>query len=568
MTLRGVGGSRTQSRAAGSRRAGSARWRRCSPRASLLSRVLGFVREVVLACAARRVGARSDAYRAAFLLPDLLNHFLAGGALSIAFIPLYTRARARERAREARARCSRSCSARTTLAGRAGDASRSGSSPEPLVALQFPGSRRREAARSRCGSRASCCPAQIFFIAGGVLRGALMAHGRFVGAGAGAARLQPRHHRGRPRCSARGSAPRASPGARWSGAALGRLRRAAGSRRARAGVRLGLRVAPRDPRSAPLPARRAAAHARRHAAHGRRVVRRVVRRAARRPGAIAALALRAPAAAAAGRRRRSGDRRPRRCPSLAQLCVRRARRGARRACCCDTLRAGLALGVPGRRGDAARSPSRSWRLLYERGALRRRRPARVARLLRDLRVRGAGVGRAADRGARLLRARRHVAADAARHRGRGRGRRRSTPCSARASARRASRGAGVLGDERERARDARARAPAARRAALARARGAARCARAASRPRRARRRAGARARARRASRARCSTSRSAGAVFAAVALAGRAPSAIAALRGARCAPRAERCCRRCAQLTVGRRRAGSSGSTAAAPSPT
>jgi hypothetical protein len=35
--------------------------------------------------------AEADAYKAAFLLPDLLNYFLAGGALSIAFMPFYTR---------------------------------------------------------------------------------------------------------------------------------------------------------------------------------------------------------------------------------------------------------------------------------------------------------------------------------------------------------------------------------------------------------------------------------------------------------------------------------------------
>jgi len=47
-----------------------------------LSRVLGFARDAWLS---RVIGAaRSDAYRAAFLLPDLLNYFLAGGALSIA----------------------------------------------------------------------------------------------------------------------------------------------------------------------------------------------------------------------------------------------------------------------------------------------------------------------------------------------------------------------------------------------------------------------------------------------------------------------------------------------------
>jgi putative peptidoglycan lipid II flippase len=43
-----------------------------------LSRVLGYARDAVIAW---RLGVSSDvdAYRAAFLLPDLLNYFLAGG---------------------------------------------------------------------------------------------------------------------------------------------------------------------------------------------------------------------------------------------------------------------------------------------------------------------------------------------------------------------------------------------------------------------------------------------------------------------------------------------------------
>ena len=56
----------------------------------LLSRVLGYVREIALA---NRVGAGADvdAYAMAFLVPDLLNYLLAGGALAVAFIPLYSR---------------------------------------------------------------------------------------------------------------------------------------------------------------------------------------------------------------------------------------------------------------------------------------------------------------------------------------------------------------------------------------------------------------------------------------------------------------------------------------------
>ena len=61
----------------------------------LLSRLLGFARESLLAY---QVGAsgQADAYYAAFQLPDLLNYLLAGGALSIAFLPLYTRIRSEQ----------------------------------------------------------------------------------------------------------------------------------------------------------------------------------------------------------------------------------------------------------------------------------------------------------------------------------------------------------------------------------------------------------------------------------------------------------------------------------------
>ncbi len=65
----------------------------------LLSRVLGYVREAVIAYRLG-VGSETDAYTAAFQIPDMLNYFLAGGALSIALIPLYTQRR-NERGEEA-----------------------------------------------------------------------------------------------------------------------------------------------------------------------------------------------------------------------------------------------------------------------------------------------------------------------------------------------------------------------------------------------------------------------------------------------------------------------------------
>jgi len=57
--------------------------------AVLLSRVLGLVREVIIAQQFGQSGAVS-AYTAAFNLPDLLYFFLSSGALSSAFIPVFT----------------------------------------------------------------------------------------------------------------------------------------------------------------------------------------------------------------------------------------------------------------------------------------------------------------------------------------------------------------------------------------------------------------------------------------------------------------------------------------------
>jgi putative peptidoglycan lipid II flippase len=55
----------------------------------LLSRVLGFIREAAVAYLHGATVA-TDAYYAAFTLPDLMNYFLAGGTLSITFIPLFS----------------------------------------------------------------------------------------------------------------------------------------------------------------------------------------------------------------------------------------------------------------------------------------------------------------------------------------------------------------------------------------------------------------------------------------------------------------------------------------------
>src|SRR3970282_2747865 len=55
-----------------------------------LSRILGYARDAVIAY---QHGAthETDAYFAAFTIPDFLNYLLAGGSLSITFIPIFSR---------------------------------------------------------------------------------------------------------------------------------------------------------------------------------------------------------------------------------------------------------------------------------------------------------------------------------------------------------------------------------------------------------------------------------------------------------------------------------------------
>jgi putative peptidoglycan lipid II flippase len=54
------------------------------------SRLLGYLRDAVIA-ARLGVSTETDAYHAAFWLPDMLYYLLAGGALSVTFVPIYNR---------------------------------------------------------------------------------------------------------------------------------------------------------------------------------------------------------------------------------------------------------------------------------------------------------------------------------------------------------------------------------------------------------------------------------------------------------------------------------------------
>jgi len=55
-----------------------------------LSRVIGLFREMVIAYAGG-AGAAVDAYQVAFVLPEILNHIVASGFLSVTFIPIFSR---------------------------------------------------------------------------------------------------------------------------------------------------------------------------------------------------------------------------------------------------------------------------------------------------------------------------------------------------------------------------------------------------------------------------------------------------------------------------------------------
>lgn len=146
----------------------------------LLSRVLGYVREALLAY---RVGAgpSADAYYAAFQIPDLLNYLLAGGALSIAFLPLYTQRRATGREPEADDLLAVVLGTLTAAAVVA-TAVLWWQAPY-LTALQFPAFDDETRALTTRLTRI-VLPAQVFFIAGGVINATLLSRERFGAAAA------------------------------------------------------------------------------------------------------------------------------------------------------------------------------------------------------------------------------------------------------------------------------------------------------------------------------------------------------------------------------------------------
>jgi len=141
-----------------------------------LSRILGYVRDAVIAY---QHGAtpETDAYFAAFTIPDFLNYLLAGGALSITFIPIFARYLADGREEDGY----RSFSAIATVMGIAmfffillGEILTEGLIP--LIAPGFPPNQIHTAARLT----RIVLPAQLFFYLGGLLMAVQYARNRFL----------------------------------------------------------------------------------------------------------------------------------------------------------------------------------------------------------------------------------------------------------------------------------------------------------------------------------------------------------------------------------------------------
>jgi putative peptidoglycan lipid II flippase len=141
----------------------------------LLSRLLGYLRDALFASEVG-VGAGADAYFAAFMIPDILGYLLAAGAAATAVTPPYLK-RLHDQGPEAAARFA------SVVVGSVGVVSIALTvvlwfAAEPLLRLQFPDFTPATLAETTRLMRI-VLPAQIFFLTGGILRGVLMAHGRF-----------------------------------------------------------------------------------------------------------------------------------------------------------------------------------------------------------------------------------------------------------------------------------------------------------------------------------------------------------------------------------------------------
>jgi len=141
-----------------------------------LSRVIGLLREMTIAWRVG-VGPEVDAYQIAFILPEILNHVVATGFLSVTFIPLYTR-RLVQRGEAEAGRVFSILLCVVGSAAMAGVGLAMAFAPE-LVTWAAPGLQDPEAKAAAVRMTRIILPAQIFFFAGGLLTAVQFARERF-----------------------------------------------------------------------------------------------------------------------------------------------------------------------------------------------------------------------------------------------------------------------------------------------------------------------------------------------------------------------------------------------------
>lgn len=144
--------------------------------AVMLSRVIGYARDAYIAWA-YGAGGSTDAYVAAFTLPDFLNYIVAGGAASITFISIYTRFLAEKREADAQKTFSIIITVMTAVMI-------VGTILTEIFAPQFV----RWFVKGFTPDKIDLCvhltrillPAQIFFYVGGVVSAVLLSHRLFL----------------------------------------------------------------------------------------------------------------------------------------------------------------------------------------------------------------------------------------------------------------------------------------------------------------------------------------------------------------------------------------------------
>jgi len=142
----------------------------------MLSRVIGYIREAYIAYAFG-AGAQTDAYVAAFTLPDWLNYIVAGGSASITFISIYTRFLAEKREQDAQKTFSIIITVMTTVLV-IGTIIAEIFTPQ-FAAWMFHGFTPDQTHLCVHLTRI-LLPAQIFFYVGGVVSAVLLSHRLFL----------------------------------------------------------------------------------------------------------------------------------------------------------------------------------------------------------------------------------------------------------------------------------------------------------------------------------------------------------------------------------------------------